>query len=269
MDKTQANAEADAISAFRGSKLYSDLLDSFTAVPQMDIRAFHGTTAISEAMYFHMCKMRYAGWRHRVTFRRFKKHSLSEFFQDVVAFYLKAVMPPGVTVEVEPKRGRTQVDIGVKVGAEYVYLIEVKTNIGWDRIDVDAPESYRKISERIGELSANFGVQQENIIYLFEEHSNVGKTFSQVYWDKHLEQPKPRPTQFPCSVIFPLFNGTDPYYWKHRKGFKKNDEYIELSDEEIRRYARQNIVTPFEAILDRITTAVTLPISGLKQRHGD
>jgi hypothetical protein len=109
--------------------------------------------------------------------------------------------------------------------------------------------------DRINELSANFAVPPENIIYVFEEHSNVSSVFSEKFWDSRLQKSKPRPTEFPFSVIFPLFNATDPYYWKHKKGLKRNIQYEEISDEEIKAQAKGNIVTPFEEILRRIMPA--------------
>jgi hypothetical protein len=244
---------ANNINIFEGSKHYSALLDSFSRDDKLDIDL--NSTGISEAIYFHICKMKYAGWRHRVNFKRNRKHSISEFFQDIIAFYLKATLPSDYAVELETKKGKTQPDIAIRRGNKYVFLIEIKTNIGWDRPVTTAIEPYKKIEDRINELSNSFDVPKENIIYVFEEHSNVSKEFSGRFWDKEKQKSKPRPKEFPFSIIFPLFNATDPYYWKHRKEFNRTIEYKELSDEDILIQAKHNIVTPFEEILRRITTA--------------
>ena len=242
----------DIIEIFKASKHYSDLLDSFSSKSKLDIKSFKETTVISEAIYFHICKMKYAGWRHRVNFKRHRKHSISDFFQDTIAFYLKAALPSDYTVEIEPKKGKTQPDIAIKRGDKYIFLIEVKTNIGWDRPDITENEPYKKMGDRITELSINFDVHRKNIIYIFEEHSNVSKDFSDKFWDKVQQKAKQRPTDFPYSIIFPLFNATDPYYWKHEKELKRTEQCREISDDEIRKQAKCNVVTPIEEILKKI-----------------
>lgn len=242
----------DSIKIFEASKHYSALLDSFSRSEKLDVDL--NSTVISEAIYFHICKMKYAGWRHRVNFKRHRKHSISEFFQDIIAFYLKAALPSDYTIELETKIAKTQPDIAIKRGTKYVFLIEIKTNIGWDRPDTTAIDPYKKFEDRIIELSTSFDVPKENIIYVFEEQSNVSKEFSGRFWDKKQQKSKPRPKDFPFSIIFPLFNATDPYYWKHEKGFDRTKDYKDISDKEILSQAKCNIVTPIEDILRRITT---------------
>ncbi len=244
---------SDSIRIFEASKHYSALLDSFSCDEKLKVNL--DSTGISEAIYFHICKMKYAGWRHRINFKRNRKHSISEFFQDIIAFYLKAALPNDYTIELEPKKNKTQPDIAIKRSNKYVFLIEIKTNIGWDRPDTTAIDPYKKIEDRITELSTSFDVPKENIIYVFEEHGNVSKEFSDRFWDKEQQKSKPRPKEFPFSIIFPLFNKTDPYYWKHSKGFNRTMEYRKLSDNEILFQAQHNIVTPIEEVLRRITTA--------------
>jgi len=246
---------ADSIKTFEASKHYSALLDSFSRYEKLDVDL--NSTCISEAIYFHICKMKYAGWRHRVNFKRNRKHSISEFFQDIIAFYLKSALPRNYTIELETKKAKTQPDIAIKRGNKYVFLIEIKTNIGWDRFDTTAIDPYKKIKDRITELSTSFDVPKGNIIYVFEEHSNVNKEFSDRFWDKERQKSKPRPKEFPFSIIFPLFNATDPYYWKHSKGFNRTMEYRKISDEDILTQAKHNIVTPFEEILRIITATVS------------
>lgn len=241
----------DSIKIFEASKHYSALLDCFSCDDKLDVDL--NSTSISEAIYFHICKMKYAGWRHRINFKRSRKHSISEFFQDIIAFYLKATLPRDYIIELEKKKGKTQPDIAIKRHNEYVFLVETKTNIGWDRPDTTAANPYKNIEDRITELSASFDVPEKDIIYIFEDHSNVSKAFSGRFWDKEQQKPKPRPKEFPFSIIYPLFNRTDPYYWKHTAGFDRTIEYRIISDEYILSQAKHNIVTPFEDILRRIT----------------
>lgn len=238
----------DAIKIFKGSKHYASLLDSFTCEHKLNVDL--GGTAISEAIFFHICKMKYAGWIHRINFKRYRKHPISDFFQDIIAFYLKAALPNDYSIELEDKKGKTQPDIAIKLGNKYTFIIEVKTNIGWDRPDMKLGNPYKKIGARVDELSTNFVVPKENIIYIFEEHSNVSKAFSDNFWDKAKQKAKKeRPTDFPFSKIYPLFNATDPYYWKYEKGFDKTKEYKEISDAEISKQAKLNIVTPLEEVI--------------------
>lgn len=242
---------SDIIKIFKASKHYSDLLDSFSCDSKLDLQSYNGL-GISEAIYFHICKMKYAGWRHRVNFKRHRKHSISDFFQDTIAFYLKAALPSDYTIELEAKKGKTQADIAIKRGDIYIFLIEIKTNIGWARPTASEIE---KMRNRRTALSKNFTVPSENIIYIFEEHSNVSKDFSDRFWDKEQHKAKQRPTDFPYSIIFPLFNATDPYYWKHEKGFDRTKTYKEIRDAEIQSKAKSNVVTPIEEILKRITAS--------------
>jgi len=41
--------------------------------------------AISKALYFHLAKIKYAGWPHRVDFQRARKHSVADIFQDAAS----------------------------------------------------------------------------------------------------------------------------------------------------------------------------------------
>jgi len=240
----------NAIKIFNASKHYSDLLACFSTHEKLKVDL--DGRELSEAIYFHICKMKYAGWKHRVDFERKRKHSLSEFFQDIIAFYLKTTLPSNYQIKLEHKIGDTQPDIAIKLGNKYLFLIEVKTTIGWARPDEEFKKRFEK---RIDKLSKNFDVPRENIIYIFEEPNNVSKEFLDKFWNKELQKPEERPEDFPYSIIFPLFNATDPYYWKHRKGLQKDKEYVDLSDEEICGRAQKSIVTPFEEILKIIKTA--------------
>lgn len=242
----------DAFEIFKASTLYSNLLDSFSTNCKLNVQSCN-EPVISEAIYFHICKMKYAGWRHRINFKRHRKHSFSDFFQDIIAFYLKAALPSNYTIELEKKKRNTHPDIAIKRDDKFIFLIELKTTIGWGRPDETAAEPYKIIRDRINELSMNFNIPAANIIYIFEEHSNVSKDFSNMFWDENIQQANPRPTEFPYSVIFPLFNATDPYYWTHENGLKRGIEYREILDNEIKEKAKVNIVSPFEKILKQIT----------------
>ena len=255
----------DAIKIFKGSEHYSELLDSFSCGATLE----RGDNKnISEAIYFHICQMKYAGWRHRVNFNRGRKHSFSDFFQDIIAFYLKTSLPQGYEVKSERKEGKTQPDIAIKRGGKYIFLIEAKTNVGWARPDPKTErgrEAIKKMEERVLKLSKNFNISKKNIIYILEEHTNAGKEFSDKFWGETRKRP-PRPTDSPFSIMYPLFLATDPYYWEWKREVDKadplywewedrvneNKHYKTILDEQIQDRAKQSIVTPFEEILQMI-----------------
>jgi hypothetical protein len=236
----------DASTIFLPSENYLGFLDNFTCTDKLEVN--YKKTEVSEAIYFHLCKMKYAGWRHRINFKRHRKHSIADIFQDMIAFYLKATLPANFTVELECKVEDTQPDIVIKDNLKNWFIIEIKTNIGWDRSSLE-----RRIESRIELLAKNFKVDKTRIIYIFEEHSNVSKDFSKIYWNYDTNTPVERPIKLPYSAIYPLFNTTDPYYWKWDPPFKKNEEFPKITDGCIKEMARKNVVTPFEKILELIT----------------
>ena len=233
---------------FKGSDLYSKLLDSFANGDKLSVDL--NSNEISKAIFYHTCKMKHAGWRMRVEFKRQKRHSLSDFFQDIVAFYLRASLPKTFEVELETKIADTQPDIAIKYKGLYIFVIEIKTNIGWDR---RGPKETFPL--RIGRLSENFDVPNENIIYIFEEHGNVSKDFSRRFWNRREEKAASAPDEFPYSQIKPLFNANDPYYWKYERGFDKKVKYKEFIDELVFERAEKSIVTKFEDIIGQIIRA--------------
>lgn len=241
------------IEAFQGSKYYSELLGSFTQLNKINFDP--NSNNLSKAIFFHLIKMKSAAWKLKVDFKRSKRHSLSDFFQDIIAFYLKCTLPDDYIVEIEKVRDNVHVDIAIKKAGEYVFLIEVKTTIGYERPDMESVDPLKKLKDRIAVLSEKFNVPAENIIYVFEDHGNTPKAFSEMFWDRKLNIPKAKPTEFPLSNIRPLFNADDPFYWKHEKGFNKNNQYKEFSDEVILEKAEKSIVTKFEEIINQILTS--------------
>lgn len=242
------------ISIFKGADLYSQLLDSFVTPEKIDLDRLNSND-ISKTIYFDLAKMKHSEWRMKVNFKRHKRHTTSEFFQDIVAFYLNACLPDDYEIELEKKIGKTQTDIAIKKNGKYFFIIEVKTTIGYDRPDNSSLNPYKKFKDRVADLSNNFNVATENIIYIFENHGNVGKEFSEKFWDKKNHTPKEPPTEFPFSIIRPLFNANDPYYWKHKKGFDRHNNYTTLDEQEIFNHAENNIVTKFEDIVKQILFA--------------
>jgi len=115
-------------------------------------------------------------------------------------------------------------------------------------------DPYKSTKDRIELLSLNYKIPQNNIIYIYEDAGNVNKEFRSKFWNKEKNRPEKRSNQFPFSIIYPLFNGTDPYYWKYKRGFDRQNSYPNLTDAEILSKAEDSIVTPFENILNLIQT---------------
>jgi hypothetical protein len=238
---------------FKGSELYSQLLDSFTDNPKITVDLT--SNEISKLIYLDLARMKHAGWRMKINFKRHKRHTISEFFQDIIVFYLNSCLPDNFEIELEKKIGVTQTDIAIKKDGKYIFIIEVKTTIGYERPDKQSEDPYEKFRTRVKDLSENFNVPTENIIYIFEDHGNVGKDFSEKFWDKKINKPKQAPTNFPFSIIKPLFNGNDPYYWRHEKGFDRRNAFKPFDEIKIFEIAGQNIVTKFEDIVSQILKA--------------
>ncbi|NTV50993.1 MAG: hypothetical protein HGB32_16070 [Geobacteraceae bacterium] len=238
------------------SQHYSDLLDCFSRKFEPTIvkpDSYLSGTAVSEAIFYHICKMKHAGWRHRVNFKRHRKHTFAEFFQDIIAFYLKALLPEEYSIELEVKKGKTQPDIVVKLNNCFHFLIEIKTTIGWNRPNMAESDPHKAVKERVSELSNNFSIPEGNVIYIFEDHGNVSKIFSDKYWDRKLKNSKVRPNEFPYSIYYPLFDKPDPCYWYTKGTLDINSSCPDIPDLMIHERAKSSIVTPFEEILRLIT----------------
>jgi hypothetical protein len=211
---------------------------------------------LSKEFFKDLAKIHLAGWKNVVLFNRKKRASISEIFQDNFAWYLKQNLPKNFEVILENNVGtnglicKKNPDITIKHNGKYIFIIECKTTIGWDR---KGPEE--KYSKRMDELVENFGVLKKNIMFVFENHGNVNKEFSEKYWNKKLGQPTNLILEFPYSQIKPLFNCSDPYYWKYEKNFNKKKNYKEFTEEYLLETAITNIVTPFEDIIQQILNA--------------
>lgn len=248
----------EAIKACDASRLYGDLYASLSQNPrlQCDLESTH----LSEALYYHLCRIKYAGWRHRVQFKRGKKHSVADVFQDLLAFYLRAALPEEyeVRLEVAKKAGHagaisTQADIVILRNGANQFVIEAKTTIGWARPDYKLPLPYHAFSKRIEQVASNFGISPHKVIFVFEEPTNVNKRFLALFWDGAKGAARDN-LEFPLSQIYPLFMTTDPYYWPawpHKPTEEHRISWCpeELTDAEIGVRARSSIVTPLEHIV--------------------
>ena len=238
------------IEVFQGSYFYEKFLESFyTPSKKSDLDL--SDNKITKALFFHLFKAKHSEWKMRIKFERKVKHSLSDYFQDLIAFYLNIVLEDEFETILEFKKDKVRPDILIKYKGKYIFAIEVKTTIGWNR---QGPQSQFKA--RIKRIFKIFKIPKENVIYIFESPLNVNKKFASIYWDYEKSKPKEHPKEFPYSNIYPLFHkGPDPYYWKYEKDFDKNNQIKNFEKNEILKRAEENIICKFESVITKVQTA--------------
>jgi hypothetical protein len=255
----KSNESLNAIAVCTASQHYSALFQSLENPVQLDYKSEH--QPISTALFYHLAKMRYAGWRHRVEFQRKRKHSVADFFQDMVAFYLRCALPMNefdIKLEEPSPDGcaqKTHPDILIIRNEKPHFVVEAKTTIGWARPSKVVPEQdrYASLAQRLELIAANFKLPRENVIYVFEEPDNAGVEFRELFWNKKDKCPVSRHgLPYPLSQVFPLFSGIDPYYWSSDRKEDRRTFYDKISDDRFLNEATKRIVTPFESVVDLI-----------------
>ena len=201
---------------------------------------------VSKSIYRHIFKIKSSLWKYGEKFNRKKRISISDIFQDIVALYLKLVLDENFEIILEEKIEKLQPDILIKYKGKNLFILEIKTTIGWNRNSLNG-----EIHNRISKLSDKFTVPKENIIYIFQSPWNVNKAFAQKYWDIENNISKELPNEYPFNQIRPLLTADDPFYWKEHKDKK----YYEYSEEQIKGFSQSNIVIPLEITIEEIKTA--------------
>lgn len=246
----------DAIRAFQGSKYYAKFLDSFAPDDQIKIGIIKNRD-ITKAIYYHLSKIRYSEWKMRINCNRKVKHTSSGIFQDIIAYYLKLTLGSRFNISIEEKIGDIRPDIIIKFNNKYFYSIEIKTSIGWGRNSIEEKVYENRIDKIV--KAFNGEILSNNIIFIFESVRFGNSDFEKQYWDHEKKCPKPRPKEPQYCDIYPLFFiGPDPYYWKYEKEINRNEEIIEeieLNKSKIIKRANENIICPFEEIIEKIKAA--------------
>jgi len=227
-------------------KSYGSFYESFLNI-EKDCIENYKENEISKEIYLQLFKIHYFAGKHSKYFDRGKNHSISDIFQDIIAFYLKTFLGNEYHISLEEKKEDIQPDILIKRNGINHFLIEIKTNIGWER------ESLKngKFEDRIEKASNIFEIKKENIIYIFESPGNVSKEFLEIFYDKNKEEAKKiRPQISPYNHIFPLFYSTDPYYMPDLRNINIYDE--EIPNEYILSISEKNIISKFEEIIKLI-----------------
>lgn len=238
------------IGIFKGSYFYEKFLESFYK-PSKKLNLDLNGNKITKALFFHLFKAMHSEWKMRIKFERKVKHALSGYFQDLIVFYLNIALGEEFETILEFTKDKVRPDILIKYKEKYVFAIEVKTNIGWDR---QGPQSHFKA--RIKSISENFKIPKESVVYVFMSPLNVNKKFASIYWDYEKSKPKEHPKEFPYSNIYPLFHiGPDPYYWKYEKDFDKNNQIKNFKKNEILKRTEGNIIYKFESVITKIKKA--------------
>jgi hypothetical protein len=256
MPNKKTDAVKKAVNACALSLHYDEMFRSLSKPSPLPYE--RNDRSISKALYFQLAKIKYAGWKHRVAFHRARKHSIADVFQDLVAFYLRCALGRlGFELVLEAslrgKDGTLHPDILVRKSGKNVCVIEVKTTIGFARPDKKAVDKYSALKERLQDVSHAASVPVEHAFYIFEEPANVTAEFRDAFWDKASSRAMPRDElEFPLSQIYPLFWGTDPYYWAWPKAKDKGQWCPDISDDELLSQAGERIVTPLEDVIVRI-----------------
>jgi len=225
---------------------YGRFLDSFTNIVKDKIENYNDGE-ITKEIYYQIFKIHYYAGRYCFKFNRRINHSIADIFQDIIAYYLKVFLDDEYEVFLEEKNNNYRPDILIKKNNKNYFIIEIKTNIGWERGSI----KNGKFENRIKEMASVFNVKENNIIYIFESPGNVNKEFLEKYYDINKEEAKKhRPTDSPYKYIFPLFNITDPYYMKELKNVEIYSNPID--DKKIEEISIRNIVTNFEDIIKMI-----------------
>ena len=205
-----------------------------------------GNFEISKSIFFHVFKIKSSLWKQSEKFNRRKRISISEIFHDIIAVYLKLALGDKYEIILEEKINRLQPDILIKYNDKNLFVLEIKTTIGWDRTTLKGG-----IQNRIIQLSETFNIPKDNVVYIFQSPWNVNLEFTERYWDIENRLPKTLPTEFPYNKIRPLLTGDDPFYLKK----DKNDKYYEYNDSEIKEFSEKCIVIPLEYTINEILNA--------------
>ncbi len=231
------------------SKYYSDYIDSFLYIDNIDDLDLTNND-ISKAIITHIIRIKLAQWKYKVMFNRKKSMAISDLFQDIVALYLGLSLGMDFDVLIEEKIGQIQPDILVKFKGKNLFILEIKTTIGWEREMLKG-----KMQQRMEELANAANIPKDNIVYIFMSPWNVNKEFASNYWDSIADKPKQLPKDFPYNKIRPLMTREDPFYWNNIGNIDRQKEYKEFSDKEIEDFALKSIVIPFEITINEIKKA--------------
>lgn len=200
---------------------------------------------MSKSIFKHIFKIKLAQWKLRIKFKREKKTAISDLFQDIIAYYLKTYFSDDYEIILEQKKGRLRPDILIKYKKKNLFIIEIKTDLGFARKSVNDG-----IPKRIENLSKEFNVLKDNIVYILISPYNINKAFREKYWDNTKQEAHKLPSEFPYNKIRPLLANEDPYYSKKEKIGPED-----YTDKKINDLAESSIIIPLEKTIKDIVAA--------------
>ena len=237
---------SEAKKLFDGSKHYQAFLQSLSSPKK--IKCNLEGNALSRALYYHIFRIQLAGWEYMDVNNRANRHPISEIAQDIIGYFINAALPNEYSIkfEVQGQNRKPRVDIAILKNGLIHFMIEVKTNLGYQRHTIN-----KEIKDRRNLIAKNFNLDESKVIYILLSDGNVNRDFSAHYWDSKtdtsVEVKDERRFATPYNFIFPLFHESDPRYMKHDE--KKSVKY---TDAEILDIAEHNIITPLEHIISLI-----------------
>jgi hypothetical protein len=195
---------------------------------------------VSKRIFLDLFKIRQAQLEFKNKFNRHIDSSLSDIFQDLIAFYLKNTLPKEYEIYLEEKKDKYRPDILIKKNKINHAIIEVKTTIGWNR-ELMKDKNYML---RVNELENIFTVDKSKIFYIFESYANLSKDFKKIFESRNFNGNEDLPNYF--FVLFKADQRPVPYYILKKEKIKFiSDEYI---------YNRMNnaIYNDFSEIIKKI-----------------
>lgn len=203
---------------------------------------------ISEVIFFQIFKIRHSMWKYGCEVKRSVDYSLSDIFQDLIAHYLRLILGRGYEIKLEYEikcegKKTLKPDIVIFKDGKPHSVIEIKTNIGRNR---DFIHNYK---DRLKKISKTLRIPLSKCFYILETPTNA-TDFIDNFYDEVKNEPKKKRHKY----IFPLFyKKTYPYYIEKKISDKTNwENYKEYNDKQIIGFAKENVITPFDLIIDKI-----------------
>src|SRR5690554_1045843 len=100
---------------------YINYLNSFSKIERQEFNL--DTTEISQAIFVQIFRLKTALWKQSVEFKRMKRSSISDIFQDIIALYIKLALDENFEIILEEKKGKFQPDILIKYKGQNLFVL--------------------------------------------------------------------------------------------------------------------------------------------------
>ncbi len=216
------------------SKSYAKLLESLSNENTEDFNS-----DLTYQIFYDLFKIRVAQKKYKEKTNRYKNYSLSDIFQDIIAHYLRLKLSQKeYKIYLEKTSNKLRPDILIEKNNKNWAIIEVKTNLGWNR-HITKKEKYLG---RLKHLKKEFkDIPLERIFYVIETSSNVNKEFASIWSPKNKNNKKIK------KHILPLFNET-----AEPKNHIKKNELKGYSEKQIHTLYVNSKITNFKDIIKKV-----------------